>query len=340
VRDFSKDAGIPAKFLAALLVFFTGCAETPEPLTVESPQRLISMVPSITEVLFDVGLGDRIVGDSKFTIYPPETQKIEKIGGLYDIEWEQIIALKPDLAVTSAENESVRQRFRDLRIETIAVDHRSLEGVLESYDLIGERFGGEIQEKAQQQKAVLRAKLNELEKKTANLPKVRVMLCLDRTRGSGRIQNLYIAGTNPFLQDVIRLAGGINVGAESGVPYPNVSAEGILLMNPEVIVDLLTGEGTVASANLTEEQKQIKILDSMNDWKTLGNLIEAVQSNRIFLLMDDYTTIPGPRTPLFVEQLIEIFHRGKRQATDDSQRERGIDNGQWTTDNDGESGGS
>jgi len=292
-----------------MLVFFTGCAETPEPVPVASPQRLISTVPSITEILFDIGLGDRIVGDSRFTIYPPETLKIEKIGGLYDIEWERVITLRPDLAITTVENGSAQKRLGELRIDTLAVDHRSLEGVLASYDLIGERFGGEIQEKARQRKAALKAKLDELEEKTANLPRVRVMLCLDRARGSGRIQNLYIAGTNPFLQEVIRLAGGDNVGAESGLPYPNVSAEGILAMNPDVIVDLLTGEGTVASAFLTEEQKKTKILDSMNDWKTLGNSIAAVKSDRIFLLMDDFTTIPGPRTPLFVEQLIDVFHR-------------------------------
>ena len=310
VRDFSQSVRVPAQ-LMVLLVFFIGCAEMPEPAAVESPQRLVSTVPSITEVLFDIGLGDRIVGDSKFTIYPPETQNIEKIGGLYDIEWERIIALRPDLAVATVENESARQRLRELGIDTLVVDHRSLEGVLSSYDLIGERFGGEIQEKARQRKAVLKAKLDELEERTANLPKVRVMMCLDRTRGSGRIQNLYIAGTNPFLQEVIRLAGAVNVGEESGLPYPNVSAEGILAMNPEVIVDLLTGEGTVASAFLTEEQKQTKIFDSMNDWKTLGHSIDAVKSDRIFLLMDDFTTIPGPRTPLFVEQLIDVFHRVK-----------------------------
>ncbi len=290
--------------------FVSGCVEppTPEPIFVASPQRLISTVPSITEVLFDIGLGDRLVGDSKFTIYPPETRNIEKVGGLYDVDWERIIALRPELVVTLTESETIRQRLRELNIETIGVDHRSVEGLLQSYDQIGERFGGDIQQKAEERKTALKVKLDELEAKTEKLPKVRVMLCLDRTRGSGRIQNLFIAGTNPFFQDVIRLAGGVNVGAESGIPVPNVSVEGVLSMNPEVIVDLLTGEGTVASANLSDEQKKTKLLDTMSDWKTLGNSVAAVQSGRIFLLTDDFTTIPGPRTPLFIEQLINVFH--------------------------------
>ncbi|MDR0705527.1 MAG: ABC transporter substrate-binding protein, partial [Planctomycetaceae bacterium] len=96
----------------------------------ESPQRLISTTPSLTELLFDIGIGDRIVGDSRFTTYPPETEKIEKIGGLYDGHWERIVELKPDLALILDKNENFLLRCQELGIESLAVDHASMEGVL------------------------------------------------------------------------------------------------------------------------------------------------------------------------------------------------------------------
>ncbi len=298
---------------SAFLLYFFGCnGAVPVAAPANgSPQRVVSTVPSITEILFDIGVGDRLVGDSKFTIYPPETEKIEKIGGLYDIDWERLIALRPDLAIILTENDAVRQRLQDLRIETLLVDHRGLDGVLRSYDQIGAKFGSDVAQTAQKRKEAFQTALNALETKTAPMEKVRVMICLDRTRGGGRLQNVFIAGTNPFFQDAIRLAGGVNVGAESGIPVPNVSMEGILAMNPDVIVDLLTGEGSVASAKLSEEQLQTKVVDTVNDWKTLGNSVNAVKNGRIHLLTDDFTTIPGPRTPQFVEKLIGILHPQK-----------------------------
>ncbi|MDR1269357.1 MAG: ABC transporter substrate-binding protein, partial [Planctomycetaceae bacterium] len=118
----------------------TTTQKTQQPVRrIESPQRLISTAPSITEILFDIGIGERIVGDSRFTTYPPETKEIEKIGGLYDGNWERIVELKPDLVLIQAKNEDFRLQCEKLGIESLSVEHGSMEGVLASYDLIGER---------------------------------------------------------------------------------------------------------------------------------------------------------------------------------------------------------
>ena len=266
--------------------------------------RLVSTVPNITEILFDIGLGDRIVGDSKFTKYPPGAEKIKKIGDLYDVNWEEIVRMDVDLALILIENEEFRTRCQKLGIETLSVDHQSMEGVLASYDLIGKRFGPDVMRTAQERKSALESKLEDIRSRAASFPPVRVLLCIDRTRGSGRLQNMYVAGTNPYFQDVIRWTGGINVAEKTGLPIPNVSIEGVLAMNPDVIVDLMIGE----SADLSED-------DLTDDWKTLGNEVNAVKTGRIYVVTEDYATIPGPRTPLFLEKLLDILHGNHRTIT-------------------------
>lgn len=289
---------------------FSGCNENspesqPHARTVqksESPQRLISTVPSITEILFDIGLGDRIVGDSKFSSYPPETNNLEKIGDLYDVNWEKIVSLKPDLMLILIENEQFHTQSEKMGIETLVFDHQTMEGVLQSYDLIGERFGLEVKQAAQTKKAVLEEKLHMIQSQGGSHPPVRVLICIDRTRGSGQLQNMYVAGTNPYFQDAIRWVGGINVAESTGIPIPVISPEAIVAMNPDVIVDLLIGadsEGNPSGQNAT---------DLTSDWKTLGDSVNAVKTGRIHVFTEEYATVPGPRTPLFLEKLLKALH--------------------------------
>ncbi|MDR1141760.1 MAG: helical backbone metal receptor [Planctomycetaceae bacterium] len=290
-----------------------GCApapqKTPQPVRrIESPQRLISTAPSITEILFDIGIGERIVGDSRFTTYPPETKEIEKIGGLYDGNWERIVELKPDLVLVLAKNEDFRLQCEKLGIESLSVEHGSMEGVLASYDLIGERFGQEVMQAAQARKIVLAEKLSTLRAKGESLPPVRVLICIDRERESGQLQNVYVAGTSPYFQDAIRWAGGINVAETTGLAFPCMSAEGILALNPDVIVDLMIGEVVRLAVSTSADEPEKKEDELIADWKTLGNTVNAVKTGRIFILTENYATIPGPRTPLLVEKLFEILH--------------------------------
>ena len=292
--------------VTCLLLMGYGCTPAPQKPASrnESPQRLVSTTPSITETLFDIGIGDRIVGDSQFTTYPPEASKIEKIGGLYDANWEKIVELEPDLVLMLETNESYRSQCQKLGIESLAVDHVTMEGVLASYDLIGKRLGPEVMQKAQASKTALKEKLDTLQAQGESLTPVRVLICIDRTRESGPLQNIYVAGTNPYYQDVIRWAGGINVAESTGLAFPNITAEAIVAMNPDVIIDLMMGVETASSTGETGTQKD----ELISDWKTLGDAVNAVKTGRIYIITENYTTIPGPRAPLFIEKLTERLH--------------------------------
>ncbi|MDR0520339.1 MAG: ABC transporter substrate-binding protein [Planctomycetaceae bacterium] len=275
-----------------MFVFFlcSGCGQTPENTRTEPPQRIISTLPSITEVLFDIGIGDRIVGDSAFTKYPPEAAAIEKIGGLYDMNREKILSLKPDLMIFSDESTATARTFS---VPVLFVNHRTLEGMLESYRIIGQHFGGRIQEQSVKKQKELQNKLDALAAKRKGKKAVRTLISIDRSRGTGRIQNLFAAGSESFLNDVVVLAGGENVAASTGLPVPVLSAEGVIQFAPEVIIDLqISGENTA---------------QNLADWQSLGGKVPAVKNRRFLVLTEDYASIPGPRTPLLVEKIVQYF---------------------------------
>ena len=287
------------RFLYSTLILLfgsiPGCAPPAEPFfdvhgSSPPPQRIISTLPSITEVLFDIGLGDRIVGDSDFTKYPPETAKIDKIGGLYDINREKIILLKPDLIILSAEKTLPHQ---SLSAPVLTVDHRTLEGVLDSYLVIGEAFGSDILTAAQSKRQELIGKLHDFETRIKGRKPIRTLIAIDRSYGTGRIQNLFVAGADSFLSEVVARAGGENAAASIGLLAPQLSAERVIRLAPKVIIDIqISGR----------DQKR-----SESDWYTLGNSVPAIKNRRILTLTDDFATIPGPRTPLLMEKIARYF---------------------------------
>jgi iron complex transport system substrate-binding protein len=274
-----------------LLIAILGCTPPAMPPVNRElpPQRIVSTLPSITEVLFDIGLGDRIVGVSAFTKYPPEAAVIDKIGGQFDINYEKIISLKPDLIILSIENQT---RFQSLSIPVLIVNHQTFEGVLDSYLVIGTAFGEKFLTVAQTKQQDLIAKMSDLETKKET-PPIRTLICIDRSRGTGQIQNLYVAGANSFLSEVVERAGGENVAASIGLLAPTLSAEGIIHLSPDVIIDIQV-DGTDTAR-------------SVSDWQSLSNSVPAVRNRRILTLTEDFASIPGPRTPLLLEKIVQYF---------------------------------
>ena len=283
--------------LSLLFLFFitltfacTPSAPFPDVIPEAPPQRIVSTLPSITEVLFDIGLGDRIVGDSAYTKFPPEALTHEKIGGLYDFNREKIISLKPDLIIMSVENLTLRQ---SLSVPAVIVDHRTLDGVLDSYRIIGAVFGANVLNTALARQQELRDKLSEFDVRAKGKQPIRTLICIDRSRGTGQIQNLFVAGADSFLSNVITRAGGENVAASIGLLAPTLSTEGIIHLAPDVIIDI-----------------QVNAMDmeqGFADWQSLGDRVPAVKHRRILKLTDDFASIPGPRTPILIEKIARYY---------------------------------
>lgn len=252
------------------------------------------MAPSITEVLFALGLGDRVVGVTRFCRYPPEARSKPQIGGFLDPNLEAVVALKPDLVVVLVENQLRTPGLTELRLPLLAVNHQSLEGVVESIGIIGRQCGrGEA---AQRLAHSIRARMAAVASKCRGRPRPRVLVAVDRPRGTGTIQDVYVAAADGYFSRLIELAGGQNAMPASAARYPVVSAEGMISVNPEVIIDLAAGmPGGLDSATIRR------------DWDSLPQ-VEAVRAGRIYVLSDEHLAVPGPSFVDLLEKMADAIH--------------------------------
>ncbi|MEN6452509.1 MAG: helical backbone metal receptor [Thermoguttaceae bacterium] len=293
--------------LAMILLVFGGSAlvqqRIDEPLRPEVTtgwqcQRIVSMAPSITETLFALGLGDRVVGVSRDSNHPPEVEEIKKsgnVGGYLDPNFEAVIALRPDLVILLEEQAQSLPGIAKLDFETLVVSHKTVDGIIESFRTIG-RVCGRGPEGRQMEQS-FRDRLNAINVRTRDLPRPRVLIVLDRLFGSGHLADVYVAGVDDYFDKMIELSGGQNAYRQRGVRYPVVSTEGILRLNPDVIVELAP----------PDKLRQLGRQALLDDWKDVDSA-SAVKNNRIMIFADDYATIPGPRFIRLVEQLARTLH--------------------------------
>lgn len=266
------------------------------PTAADGPaRRIVSLAPSVTETLFALGLGDRVVGITRFCVYPPEVETKVRVGGLFDPNFEAIVALKPDLVVLLANDDATEATLGALDIRTLTVDHRDIEGILDSIELLG-RAGG-VERTAAMMVGDLRRRMDRVRAKTAGQPRRRVLLAISRALGTDAIEDVYVAGDSPYFNRVLDLAGGQSVFLEEKTAFPVVSAEGILYANPDVIVDLVP--------NVSHEMQDADTL--LDDWRQLAEAA-AVRQGRVYLLEDDFAAVPGPRFILLVEKLAQVLH--------------------------------
>ncbi|MGQ9606940.1 MAG: ABC transporter substrate-binding protein [Thermogutta sp.] len=258
------------------------------------PRRVVSLAPSITETLFAMGLGDVVVGVTDFCRDPPEVTNLPKVGGYLNPNVEAVLRLQPDLIIIPAGAQRFEEIFGRFSLPVLEVDHRNLEGVFTSFETLGRALGAE--ERGREAARALRARLDQAAERSRGRPRPRVLLAIDRTIEENRLRDVYVAGDDGFLNQVIELAGGENAAKHLGVPFPVLSAEGILRIDPEVIVDLV-GDMPAAAA-------QHDVL--LSGWKQVAE-VAAVRTGRVYIL-SDVPVVPGPRTPLLVERLARCFH--------------------------------
>ncbi|MGL6226805.1 MAG: ABC transporter substrate-binding protein [Thermoguttaceae bacterium] len=270
----------------------------------QQPQRIVSTTPSCTELLFSLDLGDRVIGTSRFCLFPKEARNRPKVGGLLDRDDEAILRLNPDLVLELEENTDSCNQLRHFGIEVLTVNHKSIDGILESFLTVGNRFGGETQLRAQLLHNQIVQDLSNIQTKTADKQPTRVLIVLGREKNAGQLLSIMVAGNNPFFAKAIELAGGTNVAGSAPIPFPTITPEEILRMNPDVIIDIgsrITGEEAGETQSAIDEQNR-------KDWNQLGNGVNAVRNNRVHVISDDYTYIPGPRFILLIKRFAELLH--------------------------------
>jgi iron complex transport system substrate-binding protein len=256
----------------------------------DMPQRIVSLAPSVTEVLFEAGAGSRVVGVTSYCVFPRDVLALRKVGGYLTPSYEALVALQPDLVVTLAEHADVEPKIRALGIPILRLDHSSLDGIVRSIEQVGERCG--TVPRAQQAAAELRQTLAGVKRLAAGA-RPRVLICFGRAEDFRRLTT---GAPGTIHDDLIIHAGGVNVLASSAIAYPTLSAEGVMRLDPDVIIEFSSG-----AINAAALRRQWNRLDS----------VRAVRNGRVYVLTGEFLSVPGPRFARVAETIARSL-RGER----------------------------
>ncbi len=265
-------------------------------LSAAPPERIVSTAPSITELLYALGLGNRVVGVTRFCRYPPEAQSKPKIGDYTAPNLEAIAALRPDLVIIQTNPIHLADRLGALKLPALEVNQDSIAAIYKSIHDVGRATATE--HAANQLSDSILNGLSAIRNRVANRPRVRMMFVIGRS--PNRLDGLVVAGRASYLNEVIEIAGGENVFRDALAGYPEVSLEEVMARNPDVIVDMGDMSDTVA---VTEEHKR-SVVALWNRIPTLA----AVKQHRVFAVASDMFVIPGPRLIDAAKAFAEMLH--------------------------------
>jgi len=235
--------------------------------------RIVTLSPNLTELVFALGRGDDVVAVTDYCRWPEAAQSRPRIGGLYTLNMEKLLALRPTIVLHSADHRGAIDQLRSFGIRTVLVPTESMDDIFRGIDQVG----AELQASAQAEVVKLRiqSQLEEIEERYGKKRRVKVLYAVDNS--PWEMRQIYVLGPGTFLDDVLRRAGGDNVMADSKAHYPLLSREYIIAHPPELIVT----------------SKQEDTPQARAAWLEFLGRTEA-NAPRFLFIDDRHLAIPGP----------------------------------------------
>ena len=258
-----------------------------------APQRVISTSPAITEILFALGVGNKVVGVTDFCSYPKEACILPSIGGPLNPSTETWISLKPDLIIIQEDSEIIQKNANIFKIPSLTVSVSNLKDILISIQAIADSL--EVPKIGRQLTDKIKIKINDYRIQLKQLKPRQVLMLLSDTNDPSR--DLYAVGRETFLNELLTIAGGENVLPHTMAKYPKISKEFIIAKSPEIIIEI------GPKSNLSNEG----ILVRKKAWGKYPTL-RAVRNDRLYFIGADYILIPGPRLVNILDDLTRNIH--------------------------------
>ena len=295
-----KRLGICIVLLSLLVSMVAGCQPQFQPGTYtddmgravaidQAPQRIVSFGPSITEILFALGLEEKVVGVSNYCDYPEAAKLKAKVGDAFNPSLERIVELEPDLVLT-LKQEQLNRELDALGIKFMVLDPEDIDGILGDIELVGEITGTE--KKAEELIEDMQDSISQVIALVEDAPEVRVFFIVDATD----LTLPWTAGTGSFIDALITMAGGENIAAKAQGAWVQFSLEQIVSADPEVIViqTMTGGIPTVSKEGLEEHP--------------VWGEMTAVKQGKICFINGDLVSRPGPRIVQGLEEMAKIIH--------------------------------
>jgi len=274
-----------------------GAADEAQPVAegVRAPQRIVSLAPSLTETLFALGVGDRVVGVTRYCAHPPEVVELPKVGGHLDPNFEAIVALEPDLVVLIPSGEASGQRLESLGIPVLKIDQHDVSSLLESVSVLAAACG--VGERGTELRDDMKRRLAAVSAIVGGASRPRTVVVVGHDISGGMVRSVWAAGPDTFYDGVLEIAGGVNAVEGGLVRYPELSREGLAALDPDVVLDVVAGV----------EERGAKIDEIISGWRGLIEL-RAVREDRVRVLEGDLMVVPGPRLPDMVREIAQALH--------------------------------
>jgi iron complex transport system substrate-binding protein len=254
----------------------------------ENEKRVVSVAPALTEMVFALGQGHRLVGNTKFCNYPEAAKKVPRIGGFVDVNLELLIKKAPNLIFIYPENYE-KIKIMEQKATLVQVSHTTLEDILSSIQVVANAL--EVPQKGKELMSGIQAQLNQFRSNAKGKKRLKTLLIIGRN--PDKLTNMYIIGKKDFLSQLMEIAGGVNA-YQGEINYPSISVESVVAMNPDVIIELSAFHEGIDKA---------RVLKMWQDYP----FISAVKNNKISIIQDSVWLIPGPRVPEIAKKMQEIY---------------------------------
>jgi len=283
MNDWPKKIAVP--LLVVNLIVLAAHASLAQAASAPHPQRIVSLAPSVTETLFALGFGNRIVGVTTYCDYPAEAQKLPKIGGFTNPSLEAIVGQRPDLVigVNESSHPLKTRELERLGIKVTLISVTSLKDILNSIQSIAGWLGNPEAGRHLAQK--IARQIDAVKKRVAPAPRRAILLAVG-------IKPLVAVGGKNFIDELITLAGGENIAGKAAQPWLNLPDEYVIAKAPRVIIE----------AGMGAERER-----SAKRWQDLKS-IPAVQEQRVYYYRSDKILRPGPRIGEGLEEIARLIH--------------------------------
>jgi iron complex transport system substrate-binding protein len=256
-------------------------------------QRIVSLVPALTEMLFAVGAGSQIAGVSSYDDFPPGVQSRPRVGALLDPDVERILSLKPDLVLVYGSQTDLEGQFARAGIRVYKYRHAGIANVLQTIRELGALSGHK--DEGDRVAAQLQSQLDGIRARVRGRAKPRTMLVMERDAMA--LRGVYVSGGVGFLHELLDVAGAEDVFADVKREGVQPSNETMLVRAPQVIIELHAGDEP--APDVLQRERSV--------WSLLSS-VPAVRNGRVYLLYGGYLVSPGPRLARAAESLARVLH--------------------------------